>query len=78
MNPLSWFATELPAVLGLSAEALIVCGLLLAAVVLFVSEVLPVDLVALSILAALLLTGLLTPAEGLSGFFLISNQTRSA
>ena len=46
--------------------------------VLFVSEVLPVDLVALSILAALLLTGLLTPEEGLSGFSHIATVTIGA
>lgn len=39
-----------------------------AAVVLFVSELLPPDITALSIAAVLMATGVLTPAEGLSGF----------
>ena len=39
-----------------------------AALVLFVSERFPIPLVALSISVALMLTGLVTPAEGISGF----------
>ena len=42
--------------------------ILLAAVVLFVTELLRMDLVALLVLASLALTGLVTPAEALSGF----------
>lgn len=38
------------------------------AVVLFVTETLPVDVVALGIMAVLLLGGILTPEEGLAGF----------
>ena len=52
----------------MSVDAIIVILLLLVAVVLFISEYLPVDLVALSVMAALLVTGVLTPQEGLSGF----------
>lgn len=43
-------------------------AILLAAVLLFVSERLRVDLVALLVLAALALAGLVTPAEAVSGF----------
>lgn len=43
-------------------------GILAAAVVAFATERLPVDLVALLVMAALMLTGLVTVAEGLSGF----------
>ncbi|MCB0078783.1 MAG: SLC13 family permease [Anaerolineales bacterium] len=42
--------------------------ILIGAALLFVTEWLPVDLVALLILVALALTGLVTPAEALSGF----------
>ncbi|MCP9439722.1 MAG: SLC13 family permease [Nitrospira sp.] len=40
----------------------------LAAMVLFVTETLPVDVVALGIIAVLLIGGIVTPQEGLSGF----------
>jgi di/tricarboxylate transporter len=49
-------------------EAWLVLGLLGLAVVLFASEKLPVDIVALLILVLLLVLGLVTPAQGLSGF----------
>lgn len=45
--------------------------IMVAAVVLFVSERFSIDLVALMVLGALVLTGLVTPDEGISGF---SNQ----
>ncbi len=51
-----------------SGDILLVFLLLLVAVALFVTEKLPVDVVALCILAALLLLGLVGPEEGLSGF----------
>ncbi|HEX9639067.1 MAG TPA: SLC13 family permease [Acidobacteriota bacterium] len=43
-------------------------GILALALVLFITEVLPVELVALVVLASLLLTGLLTLPEAISGF----------
>lgn len=46
----------------------IVFVVLLIAVALFVTEVLPIDLVAMLMLLGLALTGVLTPAEALSGF----------
>ncbi|MGY8674018.1 MAG: SLC13 family permease, partial [Verrucomicrobiia bacterium] len=42
--------------------------ILLIAVVLFVTEKFPVDVVAITILAALFLLNLVSPEEGLSGF----------
>lgn len=47
---------------------LLVLVLLALAVYLFVTEKLPVDLVALLIMATLLLTGIITPEEGIAGF----------
>ena len=52
----------------MSIDALIVFALLGVAVVLFVSDRVPFDVAALTILATLLLTGIVTPKEGLSGF----------
>ncbi|MCS6805731.1 MAG: SLC13 family permease [Acidobacteriota bacterium] len=49
-------------------ETLFVIAVLLLAVVLFVTEKLSVDLVSLLVMALLLLSGIITPAEGLSGF----------
>lgn len=42
--------------------------LLVVTVILFISEKLPLDLVSLGVLAALLVTGILTPSEALAGF----------
>ena len=53
---------------ALSGEIVSVFVLLAVAVVLFVTEKLPVDVVALMILSALLLLGLVDAEEGLSGF----------
>ncbi len=53
---------------ALSGEIVSVFALLLVAIILFVTEKLPVDVVALMILAALLLLGLVNAEEGLSGF----------
>ncbi len=53
---------------ALSGEIISVFVLLLIAVALFVTEKLPVDVVALCILAALLLLGLVSSEDGLSGF----------
>ena len=46
----------------------LVLGILLVALVRFVTERLRMDLTALLVLSALALSGLVTPAEGLSGF----------
>lgn len=49
-------------------EMIFVFTVLLLAVYLFVTEKLPVDLVALVVMALLLLSGVVTPVEGLAGF----------
>lgn len=52
----------------MTTENLLVLAILAAAVVLFVSEKLRVDVVAMVVLVALVLTGLVTVEEALSGF----------
>ncbi|MDQ3633352.1 MAG: SLC13 family permease [Acidobacteriota bacterium] len=52
----------------MSYEMIFVFGVLLLAVVLFVTEKISVDLVALLIMAILLVSQILSPAEGLAGF----------
>ncbi len=52
----------------MTVEIAIVLGILLVAIVLFVSELVRVDVVALMVFATLALTGVLTPAEAVSGF----------
>jgi di/tricarboxylate transporter len=49
-------------------EIALTLGIVVAAIVLFVSERLPVDVVALMVVLALVVTGLLTPTEAFSGF----------
>lgn len=49
-------------------EMMIVLLILLAALVLFVTELIPIDLTALLIMGSLIATGILTPGEGVSGF----------
>jgi di/tricarboxylate transporter len=52
----------------MTPEIAIVLGILAVAVVLFITEWVRVDVVALMVLVSLTLTGLITPAEALSGF----------
>ncbi|QDG52875.1 TRAP transporter large permease subunit [Persicimonas caeni] len=52
----------------MSWELIVVLALTVLAVVLFVSEALRIDLVALLVMALLMVTGILTPEEGLRGF----------
>ena len=52
----------------MTQEIAIVMAILLAAVILFITEWVRVDVVALMVLVSLTLTGLITPAEALSGF----------
>lgn len=52
----------------MSLEALLTLAVLAGAVALFVTEKLPVDVVAMLVLASLLVLGLVSPAEALSGF----------
>ena len=53
---------------AVSLEIIIVLGILLIAVALFISERVPVDVVALMLLGTLLASGLVTAEEGFSGF----------
>ena len=52
----------------MSIDIIIVLFIILLAFILFVSEALPIDVVALTVLSMLLITGQLTPSEGISGF----------
>ncbi|NKX45756.1 SLC13 family permease [Roseicyclus persicicus] len=52
----------------MTVEIAIVLGLLVAGMVLFATEALPADVTALSLLSALVATGVLTPAEAFAGF----------
>ena len=49
-------------------QAVIVFVVLILAIILYVSEVLPIDVVSVLVLLALALTNTLTPSEALSGF----------
>ena len=52
----------------MTLEAVLVLAILVGAVALFISEKYPIDFVALLVLGTLLVFGLITPAEGISGF----------
>ncbi|SVB22238.1 uncharacterized protein METZ01_LOCUS175092, partial [marine metagenome] len=52
----------------MSIDIIIVLFIILLAFILFVSEALPMDVVALTVLSMLLVTGQLTPSESISGF----------
>ena len=52
----------------MNTEIWIALGILAAAILLFITEWLRVDVVAIGVMVALMLTGLLTPQEALSGF----------
>lgn len=52
----------------MTGEMIFVFALVVGAVVLFATEKLPIDIAALCVMAILLLSGILTPAEGLAGF----------
>ncbi len=52
----------------MTTAAIITLVIIILAIVLFATEALPVDLVAILILIALVLTGVLTPQEGINGF----------
>lgn len=49
-------------------QELIVLGVIVVAIALFISERLSIDLIALSIIAVLVISGVLTPKQGLAGF----------
>jgi len=52
----------------MSMEIMLVLGIILGAIVLFATEIISIDLVAMIIMVVLMLTGLVTPEEGTSGF----------
>ena len=52
----------------MSIDIIIILFIILLAFILFVSEALPIDVVALTVLSMLLVTGQLTPSESISGF----------
>ena len=52
----------------MTTEMLIVLAILSAAIILFITEWIRVDVVALGVVVALMLTGILTPEEAISGF----------
>jgi di/tricarboxylate transporter len=52
----------------MTVEIVLVLSIMLAAIILFVTEWIRVDVVALMVLVSLALTGLVTPAQALSGF----------
>jgi di/tricarboxylate transporter len=62
----------------MSAEILFVLALLLAAVVLFATERLPVDMVAMIVMASLLLSRIISVEEGVSGFSNMATVTVAA
>jgi len=49
-------------------EIMLVLGIILGAIVLFATEIISIDLVAMIIMVLLMITGLVTPEEGTSGF----------
>jgi len=52
----------------MTTEMIIVFGVIILAIILFATEKLPVDLTAIIVMGVLLITGIITPEEGLSGF----------
>ncbi len=52
----------------MTSDMMIVFAVIAAAVALFATEKIRVDLTAISVMSALLLTGIITPSEGVSGF----------
>ena len=52
----------------MTPDIVIVLAVLAGAVILFATEKLPEDVVALVVMSALLLSGIVTPAEGIAGF----------
>lgn len=62
----------------MSYEGITVVIILVVAMVMFITEVLPVDLVAVMIIVALVVTGVLTPEESVQGFSNIATVTVAA
>jgi di/tricarboxylate transporter len=62
----------------MSADIIIVFLILTGAIILFSRDKIPVDLTAMIIMAALLITGIITPEEGISGFSNTATVTLAA
>ena len=62
----------------MTLEIAIVLIIVLVAVILFATEKLSIDLVALMVMAVLILTGIVTPMEGISGFSNVATVTVGA
>jgi di/tricarboxylate transporter len=54
--------------LALNAQIILVSGILIASLILLITEKITVDKTAMGIMVALSITGILTPAETISGF----------
>jgi di/tricarboxylate transporter len=52
----------------MTTAAIITLIIIVIAIILFATEIIPIDLVALLIMVALIITGVITPIEGVSGF----------
>ena len=52
----------------MTTAAIITICVIVLAIILFATEALPIDLVAISIMIILVLTGVITPQEGVEGF----------
>lgn len=52
----------------MTTEMIIVFGVIILAIILFATEKIPVDLTAIIVMGILLLSRIITPEEGLSGF----------
>ena len=56
-------------------EMIIVLIITLVAIILFATEIIPADVTALCVMVALMLTGVITPEEGLAGFSNVATIT---
>ena len=62
----------------MTIEMIFVLVLCLAAIILFVGEWISVDLVALMVMGSLLIAGIISPEEGISGFSNVATVTVAA
>lgn len=62
----------------MNADVIITIGILLGAIILFATEVVAIDLTAVIVIGCLVLTGILTPQEGISGFSNVAVATVAA
>ncbi|MCW5922451.1 MAG: anion permease [Saprospiraceae bacterium] len=62
----------------MNADVIITIGILLGAIILFATEAVAIDLTAVIVIGCLVLTGILTPQEGISGFSNVAVATVAA